>query len=140
MTTQEENPTKQEHKQITGTDISWLAEGYWRRYFNWRIYPVVRYFVLTATVSFFITFTLLLISGSYAAADSIPAVIPITMFIFLVVFLFSGTLAVVRFQGDRQDFIDDCVNRWEKGDPVLPGFDTVKRYTNSKRLKKQEER
>jgi len=116
-------------RELTGTDIRWIAKGYWEKYFVWRIHPKVKTPLAVAVllgVLFFIT--AIASSASVAPGEQAPigVILPVALTgIFLVIAIFWS---LNTYCGCRDEFIDRAVQQWEKGSHEIPDYDSILKH------------
>ena len=120
--------TEQQSRSLTGTDVRMLADGYWRRYFSWRMHSRSKWLLLAGGSALALLLILLAVASS---ADSTPAATS-GYRVFLVLLAAVGITAVLVGFGvyimDREHYVNKCVDKWERGDLTLPDEASVVRY------------
>ena len=126
--------TEQQSRPLTGTDVRMLAGGYWGRYFAWRMPPRSKWLVLVGGCAFALLIILLAVTESADATSSGYRVL-------LVLLAAVGITTILAGFGiyfmDKEHYINRCVDRWERGDPILPDDASIVQYI--RRSKRGEE-
>jgi len=126
--------TEQQSRPLTGTDVRMLAGGYWSRYFFWRVHPRSKWLVLVGGCAFALLIVLLAVAESMDAASSGYRVLLVLLGAAGVATVFTGL--GIYFM-DKERYINGCVDRWERGDPVLPDNASIVQYI--RRSKREED-
>lgn len=115
--------------QITGTDIRWVAKGYWEKYFAYRMYPGSLLQFASAIGSFIILIIMAIASNAFD--EHVPLAYSIIMFLLFVAAAGLAIWGVIRYSRAKEEFIDNCANEWEHGKLIVPNFDAVIEYSKS---------
>lgn len=129
-------------EQLTGTDIRYIAKGYWKHHFRWGFHPQAKASLLTALITFLAGLAVL---GGYlvdqysapsAATNSTPQVatsagpsaisfVAMALILIAAGFFLKGVWTIDR---EQDKFLDSVTAKWESGDKSLPDTNTVTQF------------
>jgi len=126
---------------VTGTDIRYIARGYWRHAFKWGFHPRVRTPWITALVSLVAGLAVIIAnamdnpvarsvagnSTAVAAAGSPSAITFVGGGLILAAAIFF-IYGICVADSEEERFLDSVTSRWEDGDRHLPSPDTVTEF------------
>jgi len=130
------------HSELTGTDIRYIAKGYWRHKFKWGFHPRVKLSMIIALVTF--VAGIAVVVGDFVdtptttstatnstievmASSSPSAVIFVAMALVLVALgFFLRGMYVLESEEDK--FLDSVTAHWEAGDKSIPSAKTVAEF------------
>jgi len=132
------------HKELKGTDIQWLAEGWWSHYFKYRACSKANTTGVLAIVAVLVGLALLL-TGFIASGHLLDAAndVPLPTWV-VALFAIGGVALLAAFvlfmrvsdieRRERDKFVDYVTDRWEEGCRDIPDAETVADYLKSRSL------
>ena len=102
-------------RKITGTDVKWIARGYWDNRFIWRVHPKAKPVATTSVVS--LALLVILVLAATGAEGTPPALPAFTALAFLVFVTSSLRMAFIYLR-EREAFLDLAAQRWETEEEV----------------------
>jgi phosphoglycerol transferase MdoB-like AlkP superfamily enzyme len=117
---------------LTGTNMRMLAKGYWDKYFEWRLFPGSYKWYIGTIVALALALILLgLTATAYGYTEPVPAIFGTFILIFVAVAGIFVFLNLYQYRAAKEDFVDNWVTRWEKGDhSELPSINSVIDFTH----------
>lgn len=117
-------------RELTGTDVKWLAKGYWDHYFVWRTHPKAKLAAIISGAAAVLFVILLLISAELypmgvSAMLSTPALLAV------LVCGLSLLWTVFIWLKEREAFLDYAQRAWEE-QKLLPNRDVVIAFVHRK--------
>ena len=123
--------------QLISTDIRFIAKGYFERYFFYRFYPKVKLPWITALITFLAGIALILTDYLMQLPNEVTTAHPASPVDWIAIALiFTAMILFLKglqdYQSDKADFINLCVDKWEREDKTIPSLETLKEYLKSK--------
>jgi len=120
------------HSELRGTDIKWIAKGYWGNRFTNRVHPKVKADWLVAVVTGAIGIVVLLVSAcAYSVSETTGpdpiAGVGIALVLVGLGFFLKGQFA---YEAELNKFADKTVAAWESGNHQIPDAETVEESIN----------
>lgn len=129
-------------EQLTGTDIRYIAQGYWRHTFNWGFHPRVKTPAVIALVSFLAGIAAVIgdlidnpliapMTGNSTATTVVPHTPSAAIFVAVaLVLVAAGFFVKAMYVADpeKAKFLDSVTTRWESGDKSIPDAETVTKF------------
>lgn len=111
---------------LTGTDITMMAKGYWEQHFRWRFHPGARMWLMGAALLAVLTAIAAIVSASVEGPDIGPVGTMALVLLLLVMGLFM--VAAWYYARAKEEFLIWVTTNWEKGDRTLPRTEWVEAF------------
>jgi hypothetical protein len=135
------------HKEIRGTDMQWLAEGWWGFYFRRRKLGKVKGYepiaLIAALVGPMLLFAAFFIAGGLFERSE-PDVLSALPDWALAIMVIGAILGVIGFillfrmgsieRRERETFVDYVIDQWEEGSRDLPDAEGIAEYLKKREL------
>lgn len=118
-------------REITGTDVRWLARGYWDNHFSWRVHPRTRTAAVVAGAALALFLLLMTMTWGLDPGEASPA-LAAPLFLCFVVFVSAIVWLTFIMIGEREKFMDTAQQRWEQ-EHVLPDRASVEAFARRPR-------
>lgn len=136
------------HKEIRGTDLQWLAEGWWRHYFKHRRLSKITAHIVIGAPSLILG-GILLLAGFAAVILALPDTPPVSppaslptwgivCFVIAAVTILLGLVLSFKAQSierrEEDKFIDYVIDAWEAGNQDIPDIEMIAEYLKQQEL------
>ena len=126
------------HSELRGTDIEWVARGYWGRRFTGRLHPKVKTSWLVALITFVAGVAVLIGAmvdeANTAIVESGPSAttgVAIALVLVGLGFFLKGQFT---YEAAQTEFTDHAVAQWEVGNHQIPDAETVEEFINHREV------